>query len=102
MRLITRSPRSDAPPSRARRILLLAGATAGNVVLLSMARHSVGSVLLVLAAALLAGLLVLFERREPRLGIAPVAAAIAIVIAASVATPRAPPTTCGRTRCTAG
>ena len=43
--------------------------------------------LLVLAAALLAGLLVLFERREPRLGIAPVAAAIAIVIAASVATP---------------
>jgi alpha-1,6-mannosyltransferase len=62
-------------------------ATVGALVLLRVPRHSVGSTLLVLLAAVLAGLLVLFEHRDPRLGIAPVAVAVAIVIAASVATP---------------
>src|SRR6516165_9554734 len=76
-------------PMRARswRVLLLMAATVGALVLLRVPRHSVGSTLLVLLAAVLAGLLVLFEHRDPRLGIAPVAVAVAIVIAASVATP---------------
>jgi alpha-1,6-mannosyltransferase len=68
-------------------MLLLGAATLGNLVLLRAPRHSVASVVFVLAAALLAGLLVLAEHRDPRLGPAPVAAAIAVVIAASVVTP---------------
>ena len=61
--------------------------TAGNLALLHAPRHSVGSVSIVLAIALVAGLLVVTEHRSPRLGIAPVAVAIAITVGAAVAAP---------------
>lgn len=79
----------DVTPRSGRgwRAVLLVVATAGDVLLLHEPRHSVASVLVVLATALLVGLLVLFEHRDPRLGIAPVAAAIAIAVTASVVAP---------------
>jgi alpha-1,6-mannosyltransferase len=74
-------------PTRAPRALLLAAATVGSILLVRSPRHSVGSVVVALATAIVAGVLILFEHHAPRLGLGPVAAAIAIVILASVATP---------------
>lgn len=74
-------------PTRAARALLLVAATVGSIELLRSPRHSVGSVLVVLATASVAGVLVIVEHRDPRLGIVPVTAAIALVITASVVTP---------------
>jgi alpha-1,6-mannosyltransferase len=74
-------------PGRARRIVLVAAATAGNLMLLRAPRHSVWSVSVVLATALAVGLLVLVEHRDPRLGLAPLVVAIAITITAAVITP---------------
>jgi len=79
--------RGARAPGRARRMLLLVAATVGGVVLLHAPRHSVASVSIVLATALVVGLLVVGEHRRPILGIAPVAVAIAITVGASVAAP---------------
>jgi alpha-1,6-mannosyltransferase len=72
---------------RARLVLLLVGATAGNLALLRAPRHSVASVLFALGAAVLVGVLVVAEHRRPRLGFAPVVIAIAITVTAAVLEP---------------
>jgi alpha-1,6-mannosyltransferase len=81
--------RPSATPrrGRARRVLLLGAATVGDLALLRLPRHSVVSVLVVLGTAVVVGLLVLFEHRDPRLGPAPIAVAIAIAVGASVMAP---------------
>jgi alpha-1,6-mannosyltransferase len=68
-------------------VVLLVAATVVDVLILREPRHSVASVFVVLGAGLLVGLLVLFEHRDPRLGVVPVAVAIAITITASVIEP---------------
>ncbi len=78
------------PTTRSRRgarLLLLAAATVAEIALLRAPRHSVTSTVIVILAALLVGTLVVCEHRDPRTGVAPVAAAIALVITASVVSP---------------
>jgi alpha-1,6-mannosyltransferase len=95
MNLIDRSPSKEpglvAPARRDRsfalRLLLLGAAIVAELALLRSPRHSVASTAIVLAAALLVGALVALEHLAPNLGLGPVAAAVAIVIAASVVTP---------------
>ncbi len=79
--------RGATPPNVVTRVSLLLAATGGNVLLLQAPRHSVGSVSIVFATALVTGLLVVAEHRRPRLGIAPVAVAIAITVGVAVAAP---------------
>jgi hypothetical protein len=72
---------------RARRYALLIGVTVGELAVLRAPRHSVSSVLLVIAVASLSGLLVVLESRRGRLDLVSVTVAIGIVITASVWTP---------------
>src|SRR5438034_5443673 len=76
----TRSPRMARP-------LVLAAATVAEIAVLRAPRHSVTSAVIVILAALLVGALVVCEHRDPRIGVAPVAAAIALVITASAVNP---------------
>jgi alpha-1,6-mannosyltransferase len=66
---------------------LLIAATTADVAILWTPRHSVGSVLVVLASAVLVGLFVVREHTDPRLGIAAVACAISITMFAAVVEP---------------
>ena len=72
---------------RAGRYALLVGATAADLAVLRAPRHSVASVLLVVAAGVLVAALVVLEHRRRRLGLAAVAVAIAVTTVAAVWTP---------------
>ncbi len=72
---------------RAGRYALLVAATAADLAILRAPRHSVVSVLLVVAAGVLVAALVVLEHRRRRLGLAAVAVAIAVTTVAAVWTP---------------
>jgi alpha-1,6-mannosyltransferase len=72
---------------RAGRYALLVAATAADLAILRAPRHSVTSVLLVVAAGILVAALVVLEHRRRRLGLAAVAVAIAVTTATAVWTP---------------
>jgi hypothetical protein len=83
-----RTRRSALAGSSMFRYLVLAATAASSCVLVAWApRHSPAAVALVVASTIGCGAVTVLERRAPRLGVRPIAVAIAIVFAVAVTVP---------------